>query len=152
MSQVDKGDATKIETQHKSISCQFLLRSEGFGGIQTLDAADGFCRDGSLVGLGDACIDILERFLLIGITFLHGFVVGGTKNAKIEGTGVVAYLRHVLQVCLVGLHLFCIYLFERNVLVVTESHIAVESCLVVLHSAELPILQQQGDEDVHELK
>ena len=152
MSQVDERDATEIEAHQEGVSCQFLFGCEAFGWIQTLDAADGFRWNGSLAGLGDACIYILERILLCGISFLHGFVIGGTKDTEIERAGIGTYLCHVLQVCLIGLHLLCIYLFEGNVLAISKSHIAIESSLVMLHGTILSILQQQGDEEVHELK
>lgn len=104
--------------------------------------ADGFRWNGPLVGLGDAGVYILERVLLWGDAFLHGFVVCGTEYAKIERAGVAAYSRHVLQVCFVGTHLFCIYLFDGNVLVVSVAHKAVERGFVMLHGAVLAVLRQ----------
>ena len=97
---------------------------------------------------------IFERILLWSRSqpFCYGFVVGGTENSEIEGTCVGAYPCYVLQVCIVGLQFFRIYIFEGDVLVVSESHVTVEGCLVMLHGAKLPILQQQGDEEVHELE
>ena len=71
---------------------------------------------------------------------------------EIEGTGVAAYLRRMMQVCLIRSHLFCIYLTKGDVLVVSVSLEAVEGCLVMQRGAVLPVLDQQGDEEVHELK
>ena len=126
MCQVDERDATEIEGHQESISCRFLFGSMVFGWIHALDAADVFCRNGSLLGLGDTSIDILEGILLSGISFLYDFVVGCPKDAKIERTGVGSYPCHVLQVCFVGLYLFGINLFEGDVLVISESYVTVE--------------------------
>lgn len=53
-----------------------------------LDLADRFSRYGSLAGWGNAGIDIREGMLLWRQSLCHSFVVGGTEDAEIEGTGV----------------------------------------------------------------
>ena len=95
---------------------------------------------------------IREGMLLWRQSLCHSFVVGGTEDAEIEGAGVFAYLRRMMQVRLIRAHHFCIYLFQGNILVVTVSLKAVEGCLVMQRGAVLPVLQQQGDEEVHELE
>ena len=56
--------------------------------MQTLDLADILCRYGSLASLGNTGIDIREGMLLWRQSLCHGFVIGGTEDAEIEGTGV----------------------------------------------------------------
>ena len=91
MGKVDEGDATQIEAHQECVPCQLLLEGEVFSRIHALYPAHAFRRDGSLGGLGNAGIDITEGTVLRSDAFLHGFVVGGTKDAKIERTGVAAY-------------------------------------------------------------
>ena len=90
--------------------------------------------------------------LLWSQSLCHSFVIGGAEDAEIEGTGVAAYLRRMMQVCLIRSHFFCIYLTKGDVLVVSVSLKAVEGCLVMQLSTVLPVLDQQGDEEVHELE
>ena len=120
--------------------------------MQTLDLADGLCRYGSLTGLRDTGIDILKGMLLWSKSLCHSFVVGSTENAEIEGTGVAAYLRCMMQVCLIRADHFCIYLTQGNVLAITVSPKAVKRCLVMQHGAVLPVRLQQGDKEVHKLE
>ena len=152
VSQIDKRDATQIETHQECISCHLFVGSEFLDRMQTLDLADGLCRYGSLTGLRDTGIDIIKGMLLWSKSLCHSFVVGSTENAEIEGTGVAAYLRCMMQVCLIGAHLFCIYLSQRDILVVPVSLKAVEGCSVMQRGAVLPVFQQQGNKEVHELK
>lgn len=91
MGKVDEGDAAQIEAHQECVSCQFFLDTEVFSRIHTLYPAHAFRRNGSLGGLGNAGIDITEGTVLRSDTFSHGFVVGGTKDAQIERTGVAAY-------------------------------------------------------------
>ena len=89
--QVDERDTTQIETHQEGISCHLFLGSEILDRLQTLDLADRFCGYGSLAGLGNTGIGIREGILLWCQSLRHGFVVGSTENAEIEGTGVAAY-------------------------------------------------------------
>ena len=111
MSQVDERDTTQIETHQECISCHLFLGIEILDRLQTLDLADILCRYGSLAGLGNTGIDIREAMLLWRQSLCHSFVVGGTEDAEIEGAGVFAYLRRMMQVRLIRAHHFCIYLF-----------------------------------------
>lgn len=120
--------------------------------MQTLDLADILCRYGSLAGWGNTGIDFPEGMLLWRQSLCHGFVIGGTEDAEIEGTGVFAYLRRMMQICLIRAHHVCIYLTQGNIPVVPVSLKAVEGCLIMQRSAVLPVLQQQDDEEVHELE
>ena len=152
MSQVDERDASQIETHQECISCHLFFGSEILDRLQTLDLTDIFCRYGSLAGWGNTGIYIREGMLLWRQSLCHGFVIGGTEDAEIEGTGVSAYLRRMMQVCLIRAHHFSIYLTKGDVLVVPVSLKAAEGCLVMQRGAVLPVLQQQGDEEVHELE
>ena len=82
----------------------------------------------------------------------HGFVVGSTEDAEVEGTGVSTYLRRMMQVCLIRVHHFCIYLTQGDVLVVPVSFKTVEGCSVMQRGAVLPVFLQQGDKEVHKLE
>ena len=152
VSQVDERDTTQIEAHHECISCHLFLRREILDRLQTLDLADGFCRNSPFTGWSDTSIDFLEGMLLWSKPFYHCLVIGGTEDSEIEGTGVAAYLCRMVQVRFIRAHHFCIYLIQGNVLVVKVSLNTVERCLVMLHGAVLTVLHQQGDEEVHELE
>ena len=152
VSQVDERDTTQIETHQEGISCHLFFGSEILDRLQTLDLADRFCGYGSLAGWGNTGIGIRERILLWRQSLRYGFVVGSAENAEVEGTGVSTYLSRMMQVCLIRVHHFCIYLTQGDVLVVPVSFKAVEGCSVMQRGAVLPVFLQQGDKEVHKLE
>ena len=86
---VGKRHAAGVEAEEEDVACE-VVGGVGWQGVgfEFLQFAD---IDGSLDGLGYACVDVGEGVgLLWGEALLSGVVVDGAKVAHVEGGGVGA--------------------------------------------------------------
>ncbi len=147
--QVNKRDATQVEAHQKCIFCKFLLFGQcGLGHLFHL--ANGFCRYSSLLGFCYTSIYLSKRVRLRCVAFLYGFVIDGTKNPHVEGTGVTTYSSLIHQIFLVSLHHVGIHVSKWDVLLFTEPHKTIAGGYVMEHRSMLTIGFQLTDDTVYE--
>ena len=146
--QVYERDTSEIEAHHEGILCH--VTGWGLLEVELLDSFDCLKRNCSLACFVNTCIDSAEWVLLRYQFLLYRSVIDGSEDSHIEGTGIAAYVL-LLKVCLVGFHQLCIYLAERQVLVLSESHKTVECGTIVLPCLVLSVLVKLGDDVCHEV-
>lgn len=140
---VDKRHATGVEAEHEEVAgiVETGIETE----VQVADAADDLQGDGTLDRAVDAGIDTAEGIALDCQAVFDGTVVDGAQVAHVVGRGVGTDAL-AAQVAFVGRHEVGVYLVQRHVDIVAETHEAVERRKVGLGRAATVRKTQTADQ------